>query len=42
MKKIVVISDTHGNFSCIEKLLGIMKESDYVFHLGDFEKDILE
>ena len=40
MKKIVVLSDTHGNISAIEKLLDIMKESDYVFHLGDFSKDI--
>ena len=40
MKKITVISDTHGNISALEKLLPIMKESDYVFHLGDFNKDI--
>ena len=40
MKKIVVLSDTHGNYSVIEKLLPIINESDYVFHLGDFERDI--
>lgn len=40
MKKIVVLSDTHGNISAIEKILPIMKESDYVFHLGDYSKDI--
>lgn len=41
MKKIVVLSDTHGNYSALEKLLPIMQESDYVFHLGDYQKDIL-
>ena len=40
MKTIIVVSDTHGNYSSIEKLLPIMNESDYVFHLGDFERDI--
>ena len=40
MKKIVVLSDTHGNFSAIDKILPIMKESDYVFHLGDYQRDI--
>lgn len=40
MKKIVVLSDTHGNLSSIEKLSDIIKESDYVFHLGDYERDI--
>ncbi len=41
MKSIVVVSDTHGNFSALEKLLPIMKESDYVFCLGDYQRDIL-
>ena len=40
MKKITVISDTHGNIGALEKLLPVMKESDYVFHLGDYNKDI--
>ena len=40
MKKIVVLSDTHGNISAIERLTDIMKESDYVFHLGDYQSDI--
>jgi len=40
VKKIIIISDTHGNLSAMEKLLPIMKESDYVFHLGDFARDI--
>ena len=41
MKSIVIISDTHGNYSAIEKILPIMLESDYVFCLGDFQRDIL-
>ena len=41
MKSIVIISDTHGNHDAIEKILPIMMESDYVFCLGDFERDIL-
>lgn len=40
MKKILVLSDTHGNISALEKLVPIMKDSDYIFHLGDYYKDI--
>lgn len=40
MKKIVIISDTHGNYSGVEKLLPIINESDYLFHLGDHDSDI--
>lgn len=40
MKTILVLSDTHGNISALEKLVPIMKDSDYIFHLGDFERDI--
>ena len=40
MKKIVVLSDTHGNFSAIDKLIPIINESDFVFHLGDYDRDI--
>ena len=35
MKKIVVLSDTHGNVEAIRKIEGILAESDYVIHLGD-------
>ena len=41
MKTVIAISDTHGNFSSLEKLLPKMQENDYVFHLGDHERDIL-
>ena len=40
MIKAVIISDTHKNLGAIEKLLPVMKESDAVFHLGDFSSDI--
>ena len=40
MIKIVVVSDTHGNLADIDKLLGIMQESDFIFHLGDHYDDM--
>jgi len=40
MKKLLILSDTHGNISAMEKLKNIMAESDYIIHLGDNEKDI--
>ena len=40
MKTIVAISDTHGNYSAIEKLLPIINENDYLFHLGDHDEDL--
>lgn len=41
MKKIIIVSDTHGNYRAIDRLLPIMLESDYVFHLGDHDGDIM-
>ena len=35
MKKLVVISDTHGGVKALEKLYPILAENDYVIHLGD-------
>ncbi len=40
MKTLVILSDTHGNFDAINKLLGIINESDYLVHLGDRKSDI--
>ncbi|MBQ8658700.1 MAG: metallophosphoesterase [Clostridia bacterium] len=40
MKKIVVISDTHGNLGGIEKLAPLMAENDLVVHLGDGGSDL--
>ena len=42
MKTAIVISDSHGNLRAIRKLYEIMEESDYVFHLGDYRRDIDE
>lgn len=40
MKKIVVISDTHGNVAGLEKIRGILTENDVVIHCGDGCKDL--
>ena len=40
MKKLVIISDTHGNAKGIEKLMPIIAENDYVIHLGDGAGDL--
>lgn len=41
MKTVIAITDTHANFSALEKLLPKMIENDYVFHMGDHQRDIL-
>ena len=35
MKKVIVLSDTHGNLKGLEKLYPLMDENDYILHLGD-------
>lgn len=35
MKKILIISDTHGNGQGIEKIRPLIEENDYIVHLGD-------
>lgn len=40
MKSIIALSDTHGNIQAIEKIMPIIRESDYLFHLGDFFSDV--
>ncbi|MBO4734152.1 MAG: metallophosphoesterase [Clostridia bacterium] len=40
MKKIVVLSDTHGNLKAIAAITEIMEESDMVIHLGDRYDDM--
>lgn len=42
MKTIVVLSDTHGNKTDINKLADVMFENDYVFHLGDRFDDFVD
>lgn len=39
MKKIIVLSDTHGNRAAMEKLNPLFEESDYIIHLGDTSTD---
>lgn len=39
MKKITVVSDTHGNIAAIQKLFPVFAESDYIIHLGDTSSD---
>ena len=39
MKKITVLSDTHGNAAAIQKLFPIFAESDMIIHLGDTSSD---
>lgn len=39
MKKITVVSDTHGNVSAIRKLFPVFAESDCIIHLGDTSSD---
>lgn len=40
MKKIIVISDSHGNAKGASALLPLVAENDYVIHLGDGVGDI--
>lgn len=40
MKSAIVLSDTHGNMAMVEKLLPLIREADYVFHLGDGAADL--
>lgn len=35
MKRLIIISDTHGSMKGVEKLLPLIEENDYVIHLGD-------
>ncbi len=41
MKTIIVLSDTHGNFTAIDKILPLINEADYCIHLGDYQRDVL-
>ena len=42
MKKLIIISDTHGNTRGVEKLQPLIAENDYVIHLGDGGGDMRE
>ncbi len=40
MKKLVVLSDSHGNKRAVERLTPLLGENDYVVHLGDGAGDM--
>lgn len=42
MKKIIVVSDTHGSRKGLQNLLPLIDENDYVIHLGDGVGDMYE
>ena len=42
MKKIIILSDSHGNVKGVNELLSLAMENDYVIHLGDGVADIRE
>ena len=42
MKTAIILSDTHGNTSVVRKLDEIMRETDYIIHLGDGARDIAD
>lgn len=39
MKKITVVSDSHGNRSALDRLNTVFSESDIIIHLGDTSAD---
>lgn len=40
MKRLIIISDTHGNAKGVTELLPLVAENDYLIHLGDGVADI--
>ena len=40
MKRLIAVSDSHGNAKGIEKLLPLIKENHYFVHLGDGLSDL--
>lgn len=42
MKKLIVLSDSHGNTKGVNDLLPLVAENDYVIHLGDGAADLRE
>lgn len=38
--RIIVISDTHGNYSALESVFSRNSDADWFFHLGDGERDL--
>lgn len=42
MKKLIIISDSHGNPKGVADLLPLIAENDYLIHLGDGAADVRE
>lgn len=42
MKKLIVISDTHGSVKGISSIMSEIAENDYLIHLGDGASDVRE
>lgn len=42
MKKLIVMSDTHGNRGLAEQMFALVSENDIVIHLGDGATDMRE
>ncbi len=42
MKKLLLLSDTHGNRKGVEELFPLFEENDYIIHLGDGASDMRE
>lgn len=42
MKKILVVSDSHGNGNALQTLAPLVAENDYIIHLGDGAGDMKE
>ena len=40
MKRLIVVSDSHGNAKAVEKLLPLIQENHYFLHLGDGVSDV--
>ena len=40
MKKLVIISDSHGNIKAVDSMRSLFAENDYIIHLGDGAADI--
>ena len=40
MKRLLIVSDSHGNVKALETLLPLIRENDYFIHLGDGAWDV--
>ncbi len=42
MKKLIIISDTHGSNKGLDSIAGLIAENDFIIHLGDGATDMRE